>query len=177
MTLFDIVVGLILIFSLIKGLINGFVVELASVLALVLGLLGAVLFCNSLATMLNGFMDSRYTGIVAFIFLFLVIAIAIHFIAKALDKVIEAMPLSFLNRIAGGVFAIFKTVFFVSIFVNVVSFFDKESFLIDPGKRHQSYLYEPVKSLAPLLLDKLDVDSPFRQEKESNNTYLVLTTY
>ncbi len=175
MTAFDIVVGLILIFVLIKGFINGFVVELASVLAILLGLVVAVLFCHQVGGWINGIYEFKYAVIVAFILLFLIISIGIHFAAKALDSIIDKLPLSIFNRIAGALFASLKMVFLISIFVNIVSFFDKEKLLIDSDKVAQSYLYEPVKSFAPMILDKLNVDSPFDNIKKQNPTFMVLT--
>ena len=88
MEILDIVLAIILIFGFVKGLMNGLFVELASIIALVLGVYGAIHFSYYVA----GFLESKTEwnektiNIVAFAITFAVIILAIAFAGKAFTK-------------------------------------------------------------------------------------------
>lgn len=173
MALFDIVAGVILIFAFIKGLISGFIKELASVVAIIVGLLGAVMLYPSVSHWISSMFDCRYRDVIAFIGLFIAIALAIHLLARLLHNVVEGLSLSIVNRIAGALFSLFKYAFLISIIVNLFSFFDKESILIEPDKQDSSMVYPMVKSLAPMVLDGLNFESPINMKLDEEKRYLV----
>ena len=162
MILFDVVIGIIIIFALIKGAVNGFIKELASFIALTAGLLGAIYISNSFSQWLGTLWDFKYWGLVAFLLVFLAIVVAVHLVAKALDKVVEGMALGFINRIAGAFFSGFKYLFVVSVLISILTFFEKESVLIEPSDHEASYLYGPVSSLAPTVFSYLNYDAPWK---------------
>ncbi len=176
MVLFDIVVGFILLFALIKGSINGFIKELASFVALVAGLLVAIFISNPLSEWLDSIWHFKYWGIVSFLMVFIGIVIGVHLLAKSLDKMVEGNPLSVFNRIAGGLFAGLKYLFLVSIFISIMGFFDKESLLIEPQEREKSYLYEYVSPVAPSIFSFLNFDILWQEkvkEKKSEKEILI----
>ncbi len=59
--------------------------------------------------------------------------------------------LSWLNRIAGGLFAVVLYLFVLSIVVNVFDYFDKGSLLFI-GKSSTSRFYGPLSDFAPAVL-------------------------
>ena len=70
----DFVIIILLVFGLARGYINGFVKELASLLALILGIWGAIKFSSWTAARLYDYFDmtGRYVGIIAFLVTFIV---------------------------------------------------------------------------------------------------------
>ncbi len=166
MVLFDIIIGIILLFALIKGGINGFIKELASFLALAVGLLAAIFISNPLSQWLDSQWAFKYWGIISFLLIFLGIVIGVHLIAKSLDKMVEGNVFSGINRVAGALFSGFKYVFMISVLVSIMSFFDKESVLIDPADHEKSYLYPYVTPLAPAVFSYLNFDLPWNNHPD-----------
>lgn len=169
MVLFDIVIGIILLFALIKGGINGFIKELASFLALIVGLLGAIFISNSFSQWLGTFWDFKYIGAVSFLLVFVGIVIGVHLLAKALDKMVEGLALGVLNRLAGAVFSALKYLFVISVLISILSFFEKESVIIGPEDQKASYLYKPVSTLAPTVFSYLDFDTPWNNDSKEKS--------
>jgi len=79
MNYFDIIVGLLLAFALFKGYKNGLVTELASIAALILGLLGAIFFSDVTEQYLSQHLNSSHIGLIAFFVTFILIVVVVHF--------------------------------------------------------------------------------------------------
>ena len=111
MTFFDIVVGILLVWGLFKGLKNGLFVEIASLLALIIGLYGAIHFSYVTGDYLNEQVNwpVTYVKVAAFLITFFIIVVLIHFAGKFLTKIADFAMLGLLNKIAGGVFGALKT--------------------------------------------------------------------
>lgn len=75
----DFVIIILLVFGLARGFIDGFIKELASLLALILGIWGAIKFSSFTAERLYDYFDmtGQYTGIIAFLITFVIIVILV----------------------------------------------------------------------------------------------------
>ena len=111
MTVIDIVLGALLLFGLVRGFMKGLFVEIASLLALVLGVYGAIHFSDFAASFLNSRVDwdEKYINIVAFAITFVVIVLAIVLAGKALTKLADFAALGILNKLLGGVLVSLKS--------------------------------------------------------------------
>nr|WP_321406430.1 CvpA family protein [uncultured Carboxylicivirga sp.] len=159
MNYFDIVIGLILAFALFKGFKNGLIIELASLAALVLGLLGAIEFSSFTADYLSQHINSNHLGLISFIVTFILIVIGVHLIAKVVDKLVSAIALGPVNRILGAIFSLLKYAFILSVLIAVINGFDKDSKLLSQEMKAESYLYKPVASIAPMVFPYLNFDT------------------
>jgi len=148
MNYFDIIVGLILLFALFRGLKNGLVTELASLAALVLGLFGAIIFSGVTAEYLSPHIGSSHIGLISFFVTFILIVVAIHFIAKLINKLLEAVALGAINRILGAAFSVLKYAFIISVLLAVLNGIDKDSNIISEKQKRTSMLYGPVSKLS-----------------------------
>jgi membrane protein required for colicin V production len=157
MTLFDIVVGLFLLLFLIKGIIKGFVNELSSLAALVLGVIVAVKFSGVAAVWLSGYVTSRFISALAFILVFIAVVVGVHLLGKMIDKLMKAIALGWLNRIFGGLFGLLKAAFFVSAIVIAVEVTGFSNRLFSQETRSDSYLFQPVQRFAPAVLNLLEI--------------------
>ncbi len=165
MNYFDIVAGIILIIALVRGYKNGLVIELASLTALVLGVLGAIKFSGLTEEWLMQHISVSYIGLIAFIITFAGIVIAVHLIAKAIDKLITAVALGFLNRVFGALFSFVKYAFVLSIIMAIFSSFDRTFNLIPEDTRDSSILYEPLSEFAPRVFPYLNFDKDNAKNK------------
>ncbi len=158
MNYFDIVVGILLLIAIVKGFRNGLVIELASLAALVLGVLGAIKFSSFTEGWLQEYFSSNYIGIISFLLTFIAIVIGVHLIAKLIDKLVQAVALGIVNRLLGAAFSFIKYGFILSILLAIFTSFDKAMNLIPQETRDKSILYQPLSEFAPKVFPYLYFD-------------------
>ena len=118
----DIFIGVIVGFALVRGLLNGLIKEVASAVGFLLGLFVAVTCYEQFGTYLkvDGTEVNMLTSIVAFFLLWIIVPIALGFVANLLTKAIEQTSLSFFNRLLGGLVSVAKFVVLMSCVLNVM---------------------------------------------------------
>ena len=157
MSIIDIVLGALLLFGLIRGGIKGLFVEIASLLALVLGVYGAIHFSSFAADFLQSKVDwnEKTLNIIAFAITFVIIVLTISLAGKALTKLADFAALGVLNKLLGGVFGALKIGLILSVLLMVFNKLNKTLPFIEAQDLEESILYEPVKSLAPMVFPNL----------------------
>jgi membrane protein required for colicin V production len=170
MNIVDIILIVILIAGAINGFIKGFFVEFASVAAIVLGVLCAMLFSPSLIREMHGLVSWSTTTIkvISYLVIFISVVVVVHVIANLLEKSVRAVALGSLSRVAGAVFGVVKTVFILSLLMYIIGRIEALDVTIIPkGPRHESKYYAPIERLVPNLFPFL------KEEKEQNHTKTV----
>ena len=149
----DLIIVVILILSMVMGFINGLVKEVASLGALILGIWGAIKFSNFTAGKLYDYFDmtGQYVGIIAFLVTFGIIVVIIHFIGILADKIVHAVALSFVNRLLGIAFGLFKSVLIMSVFFLVLNAIDSRKPFLPKETIEGSKFYNPIADIAPIL--------------------------
>ena len=101
MAVIDIVLGALILFGLIRGLMKGLFVEVASLIALIAGIYGAIHFSNFAAEYLMEYFDwnEKTINITAFAITFVIIVLAISLAGKALTKLANFAALGLLNKL------------------------------------------------------------------------------
>lgn len=157
MSIIDIVLGALLLFGLIRGAMKGLFVEIASLVALVLGVYGAIHFSGFAADFLESKVDwnEKTINIVAFAITFVIIVLAISLAGKALTKLADFAALGIINKLAGGVFGALKIGLILSVLLIVFNKLNKTLPFMEQDDLDESILYEPVKSLAPMIFPNL----------------------
>ena len=157
MSIIDIVLAALLLFGLIRGVMKGLFVEVASLVALVLGVYGAIHFSSFAAEFLESKVDwnEKTINIVAFAITFVIIVLAISLAGKALTKLADFAALGILNKLLGGVFGALKIGLILSVLLIVFNKLNKTLPFMDKEDLEESILYEPVKSLAPMIFPNL----------------------
>lgn len=176
MNYIDIIILALMAWAIYRGFKNGLFVEIASIAALVLGIWGSIRFSwftqNKLVEYFD--MQGEYLGLVAFIITFVVIVVLIHFLAKALDKLMKAVALGFAVRILGVLFAVLKTSLIMSIIFIILNTIDQKAKFLPEDKIAESKLYMPIADFAPLLFPIIeggDLRQSFdrlRQKRQDN---------
>jgi membrane protein required for colicin V production len=153
MNYFDIVILIVLLFFLIRGLIKGFFIELASVLALILGIWGALRFSGFVGNKLTELFDltTQWLGLISFAVTFVLIVIGVHFVAIIVDKLFSAIALGWLVKILGAVFGVIKALIIVSVVLVFLNTVDERVNFLPPDKVEDSVLYRPVAQIAPAI--------------------------
>ncbi len=153
MNYIDIVLALILVLSGISGFRRGLIAELASLAALILGIWGAIEFSDVTTDFLVENFDwkSEHLNIISFIITFVVIVVLVHIVSGVVNKMVEAVMLGFLNRLAGLIFGIVKASLILSIVLVVFDKIDNDVEILSPELKSESRMYEPIRNLAPSL--------------------------
>lgn len=157
MAFLDVILGLLLLWGFFRGLKNGLLVELASIVALIAGLYGAFHFSYVAADFLykHWDWDEQYMNLTAFLITFILIVIVVNLIGKLLTGLADVVMLGLLNKIAGAIFGTLKVAVILGAFL---VFFDRVNTVFDfPGEdsRRKSVLYEPLRDIGVFVFGKV----------------------
>ncbi len=168
MNYFDIIFLILLLWSAFQGIRKGFFIMAASLAALILGIWGAIHFSHLMAGWITGHIDRniQYLSLISFSLTFVLIVIGVHLLARAMDKLIRAVALGFLNRFAGLVFGILKTAFLISIVLVILDAIDRKIPFIPREHKEASLLYRPLSQFAPAIFPYLSFDKIREKTRE-----------
>ena len=170
MNTIDLVFGIILLWSAYRGFSKGFIVQLATLAALLLGILGAVMFSDFTSSLIikKFEVSGNYLPLISFAVTFIAIVIAVHLLAKMLNKLIDAIALGIVNRLLGVLFSVMKIAFIVSIILVLVNKVDNKYNFIPNETKENSLLYIPLSNFAPMIFPYLNFEKmkeKFEEEK------------
>lgn len=168
MATIDIVFIAIMVWGAFRGWRNGLLKEVVSTLGFFLGLFIAYHLYASCGDFLSPHITQNATigkilgRIIAFILLWVVSPIVIGLIATMFTKTLKGIHLGFINSFTGTLVGMLKYVILLSFVfgaMNLLGILDKE-------KREQSIFFEPVASVAGVLLEHSDWkrDSEIREQ-------------
>jgi len=157
---FDLIVIVLLAWSAYKGFSKGLIASAASLIALLIGVWGAVKFSSITASYLTGVInvDEKVLGIIAFAVTFILIVIAVHFIAKAIEGLAEAVALGVVNKVFGAAFGVLKSGFIISIILVVINAANRNLEILSPDFKQKSLFYKPLSNFAPKIFKYLDFE-------------------
>ncbi|WP_124978940.1 CvpA family protein [Nonlabens xiamenensis] len=153
----DIIICIILLIGLYKGYLNGFFIELTSLLALIAAIYGSIYFSNYAGDWLRNQVDwdESYITLAGFVITFIVIILVITYVGKLLTKIIKTVNLSFINKLAGAAFGLVKMAFLASVVLMFINSASGEFHIIGEKVKEDSIVYEHLEPIAPLLMPKI----------------------
>jgi membrane protein required for colicin V production len=171
MNVIDLVFAVILAWSAYRGFSKGFILQLSTLAALILGIYGAIHFSDFTATLLtdNFNISSKYLHIIAFAVTFIIIVIGVHLLAKLIERLMQAIALGFVNRLLGVVFGVAKVAFVISIILVLINKANDKYQFLPEEKTEGSMLYEPLSKFAPMIFPYLnfeDIQDDFKKKEE-----------
>lgn len=163
MGFFDIVVGILLVWGLYKGLRNGLFVEIASLVALIVGIYGAIHLSYITGDYLMERLDwsENYIKITAFLITFFAIVVLVQFAGKFLTKIADFAMLGLLNKVAGAIFGALKVAVILGA---LLIFFERLTAtfnFVDEETKKNSVFYEPIKEIGAFVFSMV-----LEEEKE-----------
>lgn len=172
MAVIDIVLVALLGFGLIRGFFKGLFVEVASLVALIAGIYGAIHFSYYIADLLMEHVEwsEKTINITAFAITFIIIVLIVALAGKALTKLADFAALGFLNKLLGGVFGMLKIGLILSILLIIFDKMNNTITFVDEEHTKDSILYEPVKSLAPMLFPTIIKAEMTETDETENDT-------
>lgn len=158
MNFIDIIIVIPLLWFTYKGFTKGLIIELATLIALLLGIYIAAHFSNYTADFLTEKLNfqSEYMSIISFAITFILVVILVMLFGKSLEKVIDILLLSFVNKLAGAAFGLIKVAFVISVIIMIMGNMNLEEKIITNELRQGSLLYEPIKKIAPIVFPMVE---------------------
>ena len=141
----DILLLLPLLIGLVRGLMHGFISEIITFLVVILGVLGARIAAPPFSAwmLLQFAWPQGVCDVVAYVLVFLGIAIILSILARLLTKLMKAIHLSWANRLFGGVFGIVKYGVLVLLVVFVIHKTDEAFHYLDESPVVQTSVVYP----------------------------------
>ncbi len=167
MNYIDIILGILLIWGMIKGLSKGLFTSLASLVALVVGIYIAVHFSHVAGAYLEQYVDwsEGAMKLAAFAVTFILVVILVSLAGKLLTKIADYAALGILNKILGGVFGVLKVAFIASVIIIFVDSLNQNITIIKKETLDNSILYNPVRKLAPMVLPNVLKNSSSEEDE------------
>ena len=137
----------------VKGLFDGVIKQVVSLIALLVG----IFFCTKAALWLRGYIlalgwfPEQGVTVLSYVAGFLLIVGVILLAGEILTRVVGATPLSVLNHLVGGVLGLCFMMAFVSLLLNSMEMIDKGSVLIPRQAKGESRFYNSVKEIIPTI--------------------------
>lgn len=157
MNILDIIFLVPLLFALYRGFKKGIIHMAASLLALILGIVGAMKLRPLFASLLDSVftINPDYMNVIAFSVAFVSIVLVVHLAAFLVEKVIKAVALNLVNRLLGMGFGLLVTAFVISMILWPVNQVNAEKQIIKPKHIEGSLLYKPISAFAPAVFPYL----------------------
>ena len=136
-----------------KGLFDGFIKQVVSLIALV----AAIFLCGEAAGWLRGYIvalgwfPEQGVSILSYVAGFILIMGVLVLAGEIVTKVIDATPLSIINHLGGGLLGLLLSLLFTSLVLNLLDFVDKSSLFISQATKVESRFYEPVRRIVPTI--------------------------
>jgi len=158
MNYIDILLCIPLLWGLYKGFTKGLVIEAATLVAFGLGVWCGITFSDYIAQkMTESFgWHSPYLPIISFAFVFLLIIAFVFLVAKMIQKMVDGVALSAINKIGGAVFGGLKFALMMSVIIFMIDAIEESYPMISFKTKEESLLYRPVGKIAPTLIPALD---------------------
>jgi membrane protein required for colicin V production len=157
MNYFDIIIIIPLLWGAYKGFKKGLIIEIASLIALFLGVWGGVKFSSVSAKYLGEMFDisEKLMPLISFSITFILIVIAVFALAKLLQKLIKMVALGTINKIAGAAFGVLKFGLIFSVILSLINNINAEIKFISPEMQESSLLYQPISKIAVVVIPGL----------------------
>lgn len=148
MSTVDIALALLIVFGTISGYRQGFLMELFSFAAIVLGVLGGFALMGQAIVFLSAHfeIDKTVLPYLSFAFVFVIILVAVNLLGKVLKLSIEKTLLGTVDQAAGAGLGLLKAIFLLSVTLWILNALDLDL----PEKwTSNSWLLPRIESFAP----------------------------
>ncbi|TGE20359.1 CvpA family protein [Hymenobacter aquaticus] len=158
---FDILLLLPLGVGAVKGFRRGLVLEAASLLAFVLGIVGGLALLNDAIPLVRNYVGEAFglLPIVSFLLVFVLITWGVHLAGSFVKTAVHLTPLGMLDNLLGGAAGALKWVLGISLLLHGIGFAGLK--LISPEVVADSQVLPVVQQATPFALDIVGFIMPF----------------
>lgn len=184
MNWFDLVVLILMLIALVNGYRKGLIQQLVGLAIIILSAIFGGKLAAYILPELNRFLDlsPNLARVLSFLLAFAAIAIVISLIGNLIQKFVNIILLSFVNRLLGSFIAVGTLMFILSIILNLVLMLDKKENLISKEIKNESFFFERVEAVVPAVVPYLDkelreyIPENYREEIENKSDSIFQNT-
>ena len=161
MSAFDILLLIPLGVGAVKGFRRGLVLEVASLLAFVLGAVGGLVLLNDAIPLVRQYVGEAFglLPLVAFLLVFAAIVWGVHLLGSFVKKAVHLTPLGVLDNLGGGAVGVLKWVLGLSLLLHGIGLSGLQ--LISPTLVASSQVLPVVRQATPVALEIVGFVMPF----------------
>ena len=158
MSYLDIFLIGLLIYGFIRGIWNGFFVELASLVSMLLGIYIAIKF----SFLTKAFLESHVSWnpktiqVTAFALTFILVVLAVSVLAKSFTVIANFASLGIINKLLGGVFGVLRAVLIISITLNLFQKINAHNTFVEKETLDKSKLYNPIQKVSKMIYPSIE---------------------
>ncbi|QMI84425.1 CvpA family protein [Flavobacterium sp. xlx-214] len=158
MIVLDLIIAVLLGYALFKGVQNGLVVSVISLVALLVGIYFSLRFSFFTRDFLidNTQWNPNTITVAAFFITFVLVLFALYGIGKLVTKMVDSLALGFVNKLAGALFEGVKMILIISVFLNLFQKINFNNLLVSEEKLNESIFYKPVESISKIVFPLMD---------------------
>lgn len=182
MNWFDVLVGILLLIAFIDGYRKGLIMQLVGLATLVLAAIFGGRLAERILPEIIRLIDISPASarVLSFVLAFALIAIILSLIGRLIQKFVDVVMLSFINRLLGSVISMGTMMFFLSILLNLILVLDKKEVVINRKTKQESFFFERVEAVVPAVIPYMNkelweeyIPRPYIEEleKKSDSTY------
>jgi membrane protein required for colicin V production len=160
MLVLDFIILLFLVIGALRGYFTGFIIQSITLVALVVGIWAGVKYNGLFSGYLIQFLglQKAIAPYISFAAVFICIIVLAHLTGMLITKFIDKSALGIMNRIAGIIFGVVKTLLIISVTLFFLQKFDPKGMLISEKVKDESKLYRPVEKIAPALFPTINFE-------------------
>lgn len=168
----DIFFAVVCIAAIVRGLMTGLVLQVASLAGIILG----AIFCGKVAEAIYPHLigiignSESITGVTSYILGFIIILLAVNLIGRLINSVADSVILKPINRIAGAAFCLIKWIVIISILFNLVIHIDNDQQMIKKEVREQSHTYPILVNVAQSIIPYLRFEEFIPSQTQDNQS-------
>jgi membrane protein required for colicin V production len=170
MNYIDLFIIILLIYAVFQGFTRGLIMQLTLLAALLLGIFGALKLSGFTARQLENHinLNPEFMYLVSLGLTFILVFVAINLLGKLVEKLIEAVELSFINRLLGIVFSLCKIVLILGILLAYIDRIDQQAHFLPKDTREHSIFFKPFTTIARALFPALGKPKPIGEEQSGD---------
>ncbi|MEG1910366.1 MAG: CvpA family protein [Bacteroidales bacterium] len=153
MNYLDILLLIPMIWFAFKGFKNGLVMEIISLVSLVAGIYLAINFSHFAVKIFN--LNGAHSEVIAFTLTFFAVVIGVYILGRTLENLLKKAALETLNRLAGMLLGVTKTILVCSVIVFLWNKLDLHEKVIKTQTRDSSLLFRPLEKTATYIFPHL----------------------
>lgn len=157
MNWFDLTVGILLLIAFINGYRKGLIMQLVGLATIILAAVFGGRLAQTILPQINRIIDlsPEVARVLSFILAFVAIAVGLSLVGRLLQRFIDIVFLSFINRLLGAVIAAGTMMVFLSIILNLVLMLDLNQQVINKKTKEESFFFERVEAVVPAIVPYL----------------------
>ncbi len=165
----DLILAVLLLWSLWRGFRKGFIVKIASVIALIAGVFAGFHGSDGLAQWLHDELDwpENILSLTAFILAFILVVIGVHILAKMIEKIVDISALGLLNKLAGMALGFIQMVCLLSILTFALDAVFGNRAWLPENAVNDAVIFPQVETAIEYVIPEMKRDTPWDELRDN----------